>query len=77
MAGFVIPVLIALFLGGVVIGAIAVVAWAVRHEDRRYTLSGAAPGLLARGARRLIGVAVRDLDAESLQQPARELVRSR
>ena len=76
MAGLVIPVLIALFLGGVVIGAIAVVAWAVHHEDRRNTLSGAAPGLMARSARRLTGVAVRDLDAESLQ-PARELVRSR
>jgi hypothetical protein len=45
----------AIFMGGVAIGLLATVAVAVRSEDRRYSLSGAAPGMLARGARRLTG----------------------
>lgn len=71
MASFAISVGIALFLGGVVTGVIAVIACAVRREDRRFTLSGAAPGRLTRSARRLNGVGSRGLT------PARELVRSR
>lgn len=51
-AGF---IFLAIFLGGVFIGMIAAVAVAVRREDRRYSLSGAAPGVVARGARRLTG----------------------
>ena len=51
-AGF---IFLAIFLGGVVIGMLATVALSVRNEDRRYSLSGAAPGVLARGARRLTG----------------------
>ncbi len=68
--------MVALFLGGIVIGVVTVVAWAVRREDHRYSLFGAAPGRLATGVRRLNGVAVRDLDADPLR-PVRELVRSR
>jgi len=52
-AGF---IFLAIFLGGVVIGLLATVAVAVRSEDRRYSLSGPAPGMLARGARRLTGI---------------------
>jgi hypothetical protein len=55
MAGFVVAI-IALFLGGVVTGAIVVVALAVRREDRQYSLIGEAPDRLSRGARRLNGV---------------------
>lgn len=51
-AGF---IFLAIFLGGVVIGMIAAVAVAVRREDQRYSLSSAAPGVVARGARRLTG----------------------
>jgi hypothetical protein len=51
-AGF---VFLAIFLGGVVIGMLATVAVAVHKEDRQYSLSGAAPGVVARGARRLTG----------------------
>ena len=47
--------ILAVFLGGVVIGVVAMVAVAVRKEDRRYSLSGAAPGAAARGARWLTG----------------------
>ncbi len=43
--------ILAVFLGGVTLGMVAMVAIAVRREDRRYSLSGAAPGAAARGAR--------------------------
>jgi hypothetical protein len=45
--------ILAVFLGGVALGVIAMVAIAVRLEDRLFSLSGAAPGAAARGARRL------------------------
>jgi hypothetical protein len=47
--------ILAVFLGGVAIGVVAMVAVAVRREDRYFSLSGAAPGAAARGARRLTG----------------------
>jgi hypothetical protein len=75
MAGFVVLV-IALFLAGVVTGAIVLVAFAVRREDRQYSLIGEAPDRLSRGARRLNGVGLRglrDLDAES-RRPMAELI---
>jgi len=43
--------ILAVFLGGVALGVVAMVAVAVRKEDRLYSLSGAAPGAAARGAR--------------------------
>jgi hypothetical protein len=73
MASVVVVVAVALFLGGIVIGIFAVIAVAVRREDRRYTLAGEAPDRLSRNTRRLTGVGRRDLDAEFLR-PARELV---
>jgi hypothetical protein len=42
---------LAVFLGGVALGVVAMVAVAVRKEDRRFSLSGAAPGAAARGTR--------------------------
>ncbi len=73
MAGVVVAVTIALFLGGVVVGVIAVVAFSVHREDRAYTLLGAAPGRMSKSARRLNGVGRRHLDTESLPS-APELV---
>jgi hypothetical protein len=43
--------ILAVFLAGVTLGAVAMVAVAVRREDRLFSLSGAAPGAAARGAR--------------------------
>jgi hypothetical protein len=43
--------ILATFLGGVTLGIVAMVAIAIRREDRLYSLSGAAPGAAARGAR--------------------------
>jgi hypothetical protein len=73
MAGGVVAIAVAVFLGGVVMGVIAVVAIAVRREDRRYTLAVEAPDRLSRNTRRLTGVRRRDLDAEFLR-PVDELV---
>jgi hypothetical protein len=64
MAGVVVAVTIALFLGGVVVGVMAVVALAVHREDRAYTLLGDAPSRMSKSARRLNGLGRRDLDAE-------------
>ena len=73
MAGGVVAIAIAVFLSGIVMGVIAVIAIAVRREDRRYTLAVEAPDRLSRNARRLTGVRRRDLDAEFLR-PAGQLV---
>lgn len=73
MAGVVVVVAVAVFIAGMVMGVTAVVAIAVRREDRRYTLAGDAPDRLSRTTRRLTGVGRRDLDAEFLR-PAGELV---
>jgi len=74
MSGVVVAVTVALFLGGVVTGVIAVIALAIRREDRRYTLVREAPDRVSRSARRLTGVGRRGLDAEFFPI-ARELVR--
>jgi hypothetical protein len=47
--------ILAVFLAGVALGVVAMVAMAVRREDRHFSLSGAAPSTAARGARRLTG----------------------
>jgi hypothetical protein len=71
MAGGVVAIAIAIFLSGMVMGVIAVVAIAVRREDRRYTLAVEAPDRLSRNARRLTGVRRRDLDTEFLRPTGR------
>ena len=48
--------ILAIFLGGILLGVIAIIAAAIRREDRRYSLNGAAPDTLTQGARMLIGV---------------------
>jgi hypothetical protein len=65
MAGTVAAVAVALFLAGVVAGAVMVVALSVRREDRGYTLTQDATSPMSRAARRLNGVGRRGLNAES------------
>lgn len=43
------------FLAGVVLGVVGMVSVAIRKEDRRLSLAGAAPSAAARGARKLNG----------------------
>jgi hypothetical protein len=69
----VVVIAVAVFIAGVVMGVIAVIAIAVRREDRRYTLAVDAPDRLSKTTRRLTGVGRRDLDAEFLR-PAGQLV---
>ena len=71
MAGVVVLVAASLFLA--VLVGLGVVAFAVRREDRRFTLVGDAPDMLSRSARRLNGVGRRDLDPEFIR-PVGELV---
>ena len=74
MADVVVTMAVAVFLDGIVMGVIAVIAIAVRREDHRYTLAVEAPDRLSRNTRRLTGMARRDLDTEFLR-PMGELVR--
>jgi hypothetical protein len=69
----VVVVAIAVFIAGLVMGVVAVVAIAVHREERRYTLAGDAPDLMSKTTRRLTGVGRRDLDAEFLR-PAGQLI---
>jgi hypothetical protein len=47
--------ILAVFLAGVVLGVIGMVSVAIRKEDRRFSLAGAAPSAGMRGARKLTG----------------------
>lgn len=49
------------FGAGVVAGIIAMVAMAVRSEDRKHTLTQPPPGAAERGVRRLVRVGLRDI----------------
>ena len=46
--------ILAVFLGGIALGVVAIVSAAIRREDRRFSLSGAAPDSLTQGARILV-----------------------
>ena len=46
---------------GMMVGIVAMIAMAVRREDRRYTLTGRAPDAATRGVRRLTAVGLRNL----------------
>ena len=43
--------ILSVFWGGFTLGVVAAVAVAIRREDRRFSLYGAAPGAAAQGAR--------------------------
>jgi len=51
--------ILAIFLGGMVLGVVLIVSAAIKREDRRLSLSGAAPDVLTQGARILIRVGSR------------------
>jgi len=62
MGPMMVVVAIAVSLGvGLTMGVIAMVAMAVRREDRHYSLTRQAPSITARGVRRLTGVGLRDI----------------
>lgn len=54
-------VILALFLGGVVLGILMIVSSSIKKEDRSGSLTGRAPDAASRGARVLTGVGSRDV----------------
>jgi len=65
----VVVAIVAVFLGGIAIGVVGLVALGVRGEDRRKSLTdGEVPDRLARNVRRLNGVGLRDLDQERFRR---------
>lgn len=61
---------------GLVTGVLAMIAMAVRKEDRQYSLTRPAPGVAARGVRRLTGVGMRDVTPPAIWGPsARRVLR--
>jgi hypothetical protein len=57
---------VALFLGGITLGVLVVVAREIRREDRACSLTEEAPGLLSKSTRRLTGFGSRDMYLRSL-----------
>jgi hypothetical protein len=66
MAGVLALAAVALFLAGVAVGVLFVVAREIHREDRLYSLSEEAPSLMSRGTRRLTGFGRRDLEIRVL-----------
>ena len=65
---------LAVFVLGAIMTVLVVAAWAIRHEDRRFTPTRQAPSLLSSGVRRVMGVGLRDVDAQLKPLP-RSLLR--
>jgi hypothetical protein len=59
------------FAIGVVLGVIAMISMASNREDRLGTLTRQPPDVLARGARRLNGVGLRDITPRDAQDVRR------
>jgi hypothetical protein len=51
--------ILAIFLGGIVLGVVLIVSAAIKREERRFSLGAAAPDFLTQGARILIRVGSR------------------
>ena len=66
MAGVLAIAAVAIFLAGVVVGVLFVVAREIRREDRLYSLAEEAPSLMSKGTRRLTGFGRRDLQLRVL-----------
>ncbi len=54
-----IVIIAVIFIAGAVAGAIALVSWGIRREERDFTLTRRAPGQLTQGTRRVTGLWVR------------------
>jgi hypothetical protein len=62
MAWFLALAAVALFLAGVTVGVLVVVAREIRREDRLYSLIDEAPTLMSKGTRKLNGFGRRDME---------------
>ena len=63
------------FVLGAIVTVLVVSAWAIRHEDKKLTLTRRAPSRLLSGVRRVMGVGQRDVDAELARLLNGELIR--
>ena len=63
------------FVLGAIMTVLVVSSWAIRHEDKKLTLTGKAPNRLFSGVRRVMGVGQRDVDAELARLITEQLVR--
>ena len=66
MAGAEAAVAIALFLAGLAIVVLVIVAREIRREDRHFSLAEDARSAMSRGTRRLTGFGHKDLDLKVL-----------
>jgi hypothetical protein len=66
MAGVLAIAAVALFLAGVAVGVLIVVAREIRREDRLYSLVEEAPTLMSKGTRKLNGFGRRDMELRVL-----------
>lgn len=66
MAGVLAVAAVVLFLAGITVGVLFVVAREIRREDRAYSLAEEAPNLMSKGTRKLTGVGSRNLDVRML-----------
>jgi hypothetical protein len=75
MADLVAVAALTAFVLGAIITVLIVAAWAIRHEDRKLTLTSKAPNRLLSGVRRVMGVGQRDVDAELAELITGQLTR--
>lgn len=54
-----IAVIAVIFIAGAIAGAIALVSWGIRREERDFTLTRPATGQVTQGTRRVTGLWVR------------------
>ncbi len=66
-----IAVIAVIFIAGAVAGAVALVTWGIRREERDFTLTRQAPGQLIQGTRRVTGLWVRQ-STDAPRRPTRE-----
>jgi hypothetical protein len=72
MAAVIVVIAAVIFVAGAVVGAILLVSWGIRREERDFSLTRRAPGLTSQGARQVTGLWVRrrtDLDPALERRP--------
>lgn len=66
-----IAVIAVIFIAGAIAGAIALVSWGIRREERDFTLTRPATGQVTQGTRRVTGLYVRQ-PTDDASWPTRE-----
>jgi hypothetical protein len=61
-----------IFIAGAVVGAILLVSWGIRREERDFSLTRQAPGTVSLGTRRVTGLYVRRRTDASLTRGRQE-----